>query len=81
MAGNENEQRRGQELHQPDHAELKGAAGHVVDLPADRNRRDLTGEARKASRQQKKQERGVPQQIAGAHRHRRGHGKTGGRAG
>ena len=73
VAGHENQQRRGQELHQPDHAELEGAAGDVVDLPADRNRCDLAGEARKAARQQEKQERPVPEQIAGAHRHRRGH--------
>ena len=76
VAGDENQQRRGQELHQPDHAELEGAAGDVVDLPADRNRRDLAGEARQAARQQEEQERPVPEQIAGADRHRRGHGQT-----
>jgi len=36
----------------------------VVDLPADRNRGDLAGEARKASRQQEEQERPVPEQVA-----------------
>ena len=66
MAGDENEQRRGQELRQPDHAEIEGAAGEVVDLPADRTARDLAGEARKASRQQEEQERPVPEQFAGA---------------
>ena len=70
VAGDENQQRRRQELHQPDHAELEGAAGEVVDLPADRDRRDLAGEARQASRQQEEQERPVPEQIAGADRHR-----------
>ena len=33
----------GKELHQPDHAEIEGAAGQVIDLPADRHRADLAG--------------------------------------
>ena len=70
MTCDENQQRRGQELHQPDHAELKSAAGDFVDLPADRDRRDLAGEARQAARQQEEQERTVPEQFAGADRHR-----------
>ena len=77
MAGHEQQQRGRQELHQPDHAEIEGAAGHVVDLPADGDRPDLAGEARQASRQQKRQERGMPEQIAGADRHQGGHGKAG----
>ena len=66
VAGDEKQQRRRQELHQPDHAEMEGAAGELVDLPADRDRRDLAGEARKAARQQEEQERSVPEQIAPA---------------
>jgi hypothetical protein len=53
---NEYEQRGGKKLHQPDHAELEGAAGQIVDLPADRHRGDLTGKPRQASRQQKEEE-------------------------
>ena len=65
VAGDEQQQRRRQKLHQPDHAELERAAGHVVDLPADRDRADLAGEPRKAARQQKEQERSVLEQVAG----------------
>ena len=35
-----------QKLHQADHAEIEGAPGKIVNLPADRHRRDLAGEAR-----------------------------------
>jgi len=70
VTSDKNQERRGQELHQPDHAELEGAAGDVVNLPPDRHRRDLAGEARQAARQQKEQERPVPEQFAGADRHR-----------
>ena len=44
-AGNEDKQQRRQELHQPDDAEIERVAGHVIDLPADRDRHDLSGEA------------------------------------
>ena len=77
VAGHEQQQGGREELHQPDHAEIERAAGHVVDLPADGDGPDLAGEARQASRQQKRQERWMPEQIAGADRHQGRHGKAG----
>jgi hypothetical protein len=48
----------------------KGAAGDVVDLPADRDRRDLAGEARQLRDNRKNRKGAVPEQFAGADRHR-----------
>jgi hypothetical protein len=52
MASHEHQQRGRQELDQPDHAEGEGTAGEVIHLPADRDRSDLAGEPRQASRRQ-----------------------------
>jgi hypothetical protein len=41
VAGDEHQKRGREKLHQPDHAKVEGAAGEVVDLPADRDRADL----------------------------------------
>ncbi|MEY9132265.1 hypothetical protein ACVIWV_001858 [Bradyrhizobium diazoefficiens] len=68
VAGDEHEQRGGQELHEADHAEVEGRAGEVVDLPADRDRRDLAGKARQAAREQEEQEGAVGEEHAGADR-------------
>ena len=78
MAGDEHQQCRRQELHQPDHAEIERAAGECIELPADRDRRHLAGKAGKAAREQEKQERPVPEQVGSADGHHRGHGLTGG---
>jgi hypothetical protein len=77
VAGNKYQQRGGKKLHQPDHAEIEGAAGQVVDLPADRDRADLARKSRQAARPQEEQERSVREQIAGADRHHRGHERSG----
>ena len=77
VSRHEQQQRRRQELHEPDHAEIEGAAGQVVNLPADGDRADLGREPRKTARQQKQQKRFVPEQSAGADRHHRRHGLTG----
>jgi hypothetical protein len=45
VSGNQDQKRGRQELHQSDHGEQKGAGGEIVDLPADRDRRDLAREA------------------------------------
>src|SRR5437764_675225 len=66
VAGDEYQQRGRQELHQPDHAEVEGAAGEIIDLPADRDRSDLAGETRQASRQQEEDKGALPQQSGGA---------------
>jgi hypothetical protein len=49
MPGGEHQQRRGDELNQPHHAEIEGAAGHFVDLPADRYGGDLLGKLRETA--------------------------------
>ena len=46
-AGDEHEQQRRQELREADEAEIERVARQVVDLPADRHRLDLHGEARR----------------------------------
>ena len=56
MARDKHQERRGDELHQPDHAELKGAARQFVDLPAHGDGGDLVGIFREAARAQVKQE-------------------------
>jgi len=48
------------------HAEVEGAAGEIIDLPADRDSCDLAGEARQAPRQQKEQKGALLQQGSGA---------------
>jgi hypothetical protein len=53
-SGDKHQERSRQELHQPDHAEIEGAAGEIIDLPADRDARDLAGEARQAARDSRK---------------------------
>src|SRR6478735_1098997 len=68
MAGDEHQQRRGQELHEADHAEVEGRAGEIVDLPADRDRRDLAGETRQAAREQEEQEGAMGEERAGTDR-------------
>ena len=50
-AGDEHEQQRRKELREADEAEVERIAGQVVDLPADRDRLDLHGEARGEPRQ------------------------------
>jgi len=64
VAGHENQQRRGKKLHQPDHPEVERAAGQVVDLPADGNGCDLTGEPRETSREKKEQKRSLLERRA-----------------
>ena len=66
LPGDKHQQRGRQKLHQPDHAEVEGAAGEIVDLPADRDRADLAREARQAPRQQEEDKGGLPEQRAGA---------------
>jgi hypothetical protein len=68
LASNKYQKRRRQELHQPDHTEIEGAAGHVIDLPADRYRTDLARKARQASRQQKEDQRALSEQRGCARR-------------
>src|SRR5512147_2610199 len=41
LAGDEHQKRGREKLHQPNHAEVEGAAGEIIDLPADRDRADL----------------------------------------
>jgi len=69
LTGDEHQQQGRQKLHQPHHAEDKGASREVVDLPADRHRSDLAREARQAARQQEEEERPLREQRAGAHWH------------
>lgn len=45
MPGDEDEQRHRQKLRQPDQPEMKGAARHLVDLPAKRDGAHLRGKA------------------------------------
>ena len=45
VSGDQDQKRGRQELHQSDHAEQKGAGREIIDLPADRDRRDLAREA------------------------------------
>jgi hypothetical protein len=72
VACGKHQQRRGNELHQPDQAELKSAASQFVDLPAHRDGGDLVGIFREAARSQKAQERAVAEQAhAGRGRRRR----------
>jgi len=69
----EDQQRGRKELHEPDHAEVEGAAGEIVNLPADRDRADLAREAGQAPRQQKENEGRPPEERAGARRCEGGH--------
>lgn len=62
VAGDEHHQRGGNELHQPDHAELEGGAGQLIDLPAHGNGGDLRGKARATARTEIEQERSVGEQ-------------------
>ena len=55
MAGRQRQAGERQELHQADEAEIEGAAGEIIDLPADRHRADLAGKSREASRQQEEE--------------------------
>src|ERR1700722_14735689 len=69
IADDEQKQRGREKLPQAAHAEIEGAAGQRVDLPADRDRSDLAGGAREAARQQKQQKGWMLEQSAGAHGH------------
>jgi len=62
MAGEDHQQRGWQKLHKPDHAEVEGAAGQVIDLPADRDCADLGGETRERARQQEADDGGPREQ-------------------
>src|SRR5262249_5393632 len=73
VAGDEYQKRRGEELHQPDHAQCKGRTREIVDLPADRDRRDLAGKTGQAAREQEGQERRMLEEFAGADRRVHGH--------
>ena len=46
-SGDENQKQRRQKLEKTDQAEIKGVAGHLIHLPADRDADDLDGEGRK----------------------------------
>ena len=59
MAGDEDEERHRHELRQPHQPELEGAAGHRIDLPAERHGRHLRREAREAAPDEVEQERRV----------------------
>jgi hypothetical protein len=59
MPGGKHQQRRRDELNQADHAEIKGAAGQLIDLPADRDGGDLLGKLRKTAGADIEQERPV----------------------
>ena len=63
VARHEHQQRGREKADQPDHAERERTAGQVIDLPAERHDADQAGEARQASREQKKQERSVREQM------------------
>ena len=75
MTGDEHQQRGRKKLHQPDHAEVEGAAGQAIDLPAHRHRGDLAGETRKTPGQQKQQKRSLPEQVTGTRWNHRRHFK------
>jgi hypothetical protein len=68
VAGGEHQDCGGNELNQPDHAEIERAAGHFVDLPADRDPGDLAGETRESADPKVKLERPVGEQGAGTGR-------------
>ena len=61
MADQQHQQDRGDELDQPDQAEIKGPTGQVVDLPADRHPHHLVGDRCSGSGADKHQQRAVPQ--------------------
>jgi len=68
-AGDEDEEERRRELDQADEAEIERVAGHVVDLPADRDADDQRGEGREHARQ--------PEQTIAAMREGAGAGQDG----
>ncbi len=56
--------RSGRNCTSPTMPSIEGAAGEIVDLPADRHRSDLAGEARKAPRQQEEKKRALLEERA-----------------
>ena len=65
VAGDEDEQRARNELHQTGEAEIEGAAGQRIDLPAYGDRCDLIGEFRQGARGDVEQQRRMSRQRDG----------------
>lgn len=65
VAGDEHEQCARNELHEAGEAEIEGAAGQRIDLPADSDRGDLIGEFRQGARGDVEQQRRVSRQRDG----------------
>ena len=77
MTGRQRQQQRRDELHQSDQAEIEGAAGDGVDLPAHRHGHHLEAEAGGDARAPERRERRVPQwRVRRGGRRRSGHGHS-----
>src|SRR6202034_3168854 len=66
LSGRKHQDGRRDELHQPDHAEIEGAAGQCIDLPAHGDGGNLIGKFGKGPRPEIKPERPVTEQRHGA---------------
>ena len=62
LAGDQDQHRRGQELHQPDQAEIERRAGQRIHLPAHRDAHHLEGEVGRDARGPEQDEGAVVQQ-------------------
>jgi hypothetical protein len=64
VAGDEDQDSGGYELHQTDHAEVKRAPGQRIDLPTDGDRADLGGKFRTGACAEIEHERPMAEQDA-----------------